>query len=263
MATKGYISQPRQLSLELEQLISSAPLLTGDEERALALDGSDPAREQLVLSHLRLVKSIAFSFNAYSMDVEDLFDQGVVGLLKAIDRYTPARGRLATFARHFIWGEILCYLNKNQGLLYLPGPLQRSVNKFRRVCRKLGESATDAAIAAEMACPVESVSYFRECSEHNVENLDMPLADSDEGQTLGNTLGSVDPGFAQVEAKLTVAQLLSHLSPVEREVIRLRHALDGGAALSLRAVGKRFFKSHEWVAKVEKTALAKMRKRAE
>jgi DNA-directed RNA polymerase sigma subunit (sigma70/sigma32) len=55
---------------------------------------------------------------------------------------------------------------------------------------------------------------------------------------------------------------LSHLSEVEREVIRLRYGLDDGVEMSLRAVGKHFGKSYEWVAKVQKAALAKMRQHA-
>ena len=75
---------------------------------------------------------------------------------------------------------------------------------------------------------------------------------------LMDTVGSRDPGFAEVETRVSVEQLLSHLSEVEREVIRLRYGLDDGIEMSLRAVGEQVGKSHEWVSKVEKAALAKM-----
>ena len=77
---------------------------------------------------------------------------------------------------------------------------------------------------------------------------------------LADTVGSIDPGFAEVENRVSVEQFLSQLSEVECEVIRLRYGLDDGVEMSLRAVGKRVGKSHEWVSKVEKTALAKMRR---
>ena len=213
-----------------------------------------------MLSHLRLVRSIAFGFTSCGVDVKDIFSQGVIGLIKAVDQYIPSRGRLATFARHYILGEITCSLNKARTLFHLPAPLRRSVNKFLHVSRKLGEGATDVEIAAEMGCSVDHVSCFRECSEQHFESLDAPLADSDdEALTLSDTLGSVDPGFAEIDAKLTMDQLLSQLSPVAREVLRLWHGLDG-PPLSLRAVAKQFGRSHEWVSKIEKAAMVKLRK---
>ncbi len=169
-------------------------------------------------------------------------------------------GRLATFAYRFILGEILCYLNKNQKFLHLPSPLRRAVNKFCRALRQLGEGATDADIAAAMNLSESEVSFLRECAEYTVESLEAPLADSEDAPTLVDTVGSIDPGFAEIEARVSVEQLLSQLSEVEREVIRLRYGFDDGVEMSLRAVGKRLGRSHDWVAKVEKAALAKMRK---
>lgn len=262
MRTKRDISHPNRLYTSLHCFVSGILLLSVEEERALARDKSPEARDRLILSHLPLVKSIAFSFNGPGVDVKDLFSEGVIGLTKAVDRYAPDKGRLATFARHFIWGEILCYLNKQRTLLHLPDPLKRSVNQFQRACQHLGEGATDAEIAAAMACPPETVGYFRECSEHIFESLDAPLADSDEKLMLSETVGELDPGFAAVETQVLVEQFLSQLSETEREVIRLRYGVDDRIEMSLRTVGKHLGKSHEWAAKVEKAALAKMRKRA-
>lgn len=254
------ISRPHRLYASLNRFISSTVLLSAEEEHSLARDDSPEARDQLILSYLPLVRSIAFGFNGYGVDVKDLFDQGVVGLIKAIDRYNPTRGRLATFASHFIFGEILCYLNKNQKLLHLPSPLRRAVNKFCQARRQLGEGATDADIAAAMNLLDNEIPFLRECAESTVESLDAPLSDSVDNVTLADTVGSIDPGFAEVETRVSVEQLLSYLSEVECEVIRLRYGLDDGVEMSLRAVGERFGKSHEWVAKVQKAALAKMRK---
>ena len=260
MRTQRDLSQPDRLYASLNRLIFQAVLLSAEEEHALARDDSPEARDRLILSHLPLVKLIAFRFRDYGIDVKDCFNQGVVGLIKAIDRYDPIRGRLATFAHHFIIGEILCYLNTNQKLLHLPSPLRRAVNRFCRTRRQLGEGATDADIAAVMDLLVDKVSFLRECAECMIESLNAPLEDSEDTVTLGDTVGSIDLGFAEIETRVSVEQLLSYLSEVECEVMRLRYGLDDGVEMSLRAVGKHFGKSHEWVAKVQKAALAKMRK---
>lgn len=260
MRTQRDSSQPYLLYSALNRRISAVVLLSVEEEHALAFNESVEARDRLILSHLPLVKSIAFNFKDCGIDVEDLFNQGVIGLIKAVDRYKPTRGRLSTFARHFILGEILYYLNKNQQFMHLPSPLRRAVNKFCRMRKQIGEGATDADIVAAMDLAVNEVTFFRECAEYIIESLDAPVVDSEEALMLGETVGGIDPGFAEVEVRVSVAQLLSHLSRVEREVIRCRYGIDGGVEMSLRAIGKRFGKSHEWVSKVEKAALAKMRK---
>ena len=260
MRTKLDLSGSDRLYTFLNVSISATVQLSAEEERDLAHDDSPEARDRLILSHLPLVKSITFRFRDYGIDVKDLFDQGVVGLIKAVDRYDPTRGRLATFARRFILGEILCYLNKDRKLLHLSSPLRRAVNKFCRALRQLGEGATDADIATTMKLSDSEVSFLRECAEYAVESLDAPLSDSENAPMLVDTVGSIDPGFAAVETRVSVEQLLSKLSEVEREVIRLRYGFNDGVEMSLRAVGKRFGRSHEWVSKVEKAALAKMRK---
>lgn len=251
-----------ELYAETERHIAVTPLLSVEAEQACARKCTAEARLRLIESHMPLVKSIAFGFKGCGVDVKDLFQQGMLGLCKAVDKYQPGRGRLGAFARHFISGEILCCLNKEQTLFHLPSPLRRSVNKFHRVCRQLGQGATDEAIATAMGCDVAHVPCFRECAEHRFESLDAPVGDEDDAETLGETIGELDPRIAEVDAKLTVQQLLSKLSPTERDVIRLRYGFEG-APLSLRKVGARFNRSHQWVAKVERAAIAKLRKHAQ
>ncbi len=251
-----------ELFANTERAIASTPLLSTEEEQACVREGTEEARIRLIESYMPLVKSIAFGYNGCGVDVKDLFQQGMMGLCKAVDKYQPGRGRLGAFARHFISGEIRCYLNKEQTLLHLPSPLRRSVNKFRRVCRQLGEGTTDEAIAAAMGCDVEHVPCFRDCAEHRFESLDAPVGDGDDAETLGETIGELDPGFAEVDAKLTVEQLLSKLSPTARDVIRLRYGFEG-EPMSLREVGTHVNRSHEWAAKVERAAIAKLREHAQ
>ncbi len=95
----------------------------------------------------------------------------------------------------------------------------------------------------------------------DLESLDAPLPDSEEALTLSDTLDDIDPGFAEVEVKLTVDQLLSRLTSLQREVVSLRHGLNG-PPLTLRAIGDRFGKSHVWISQVEKVAMMKLRKHA-
>ncbi|GJL80756.1 MAG: RNA polymerase sigma factor RpoH [marine bacterium B5-7] len=100
------------------QQVNEAPILTAEEERALAVrlrdeDDIDAAR-QLVLSHLRYVISVARGFMGYGLPIQDLIQEGNIGLMKAVKRFDPERDvRLVSFAVHWIRAEIYDYVIKN------------------------------------------------------------------------------------------------------------------------------------------------------
>lgn len=101
-----------------------APMLTAEEEKSLArqlkTDGSLEAAQKLVLSHLRLVISIARNFLGYGLPYADLIQEGNIGLMKAIRHYDPDRGaRLMTFAQHWIRAEIQEYVIRNWRIVKL------------------------------------------------------------------------------------------------------------------------------------------------
>lgn len=102
--------------------VNSFPVLTVERERELAVrlhehDDLDAARE-LILAHLRFVVHVSRSYTGYGLPQEDLIQQGNVGLMKAVNRFSPARGvRLVTFAVHWIKAEMNDYVMKNLRIL--------------------------------------------------------------------------------------------------------------------------------------------------
>jgi RNA polymerase sigma-32 factor len=104
------------------QAANRYPMLSESEETKLAErfhnDGDVEAARQLVLSHLRLVVSIARGYLGYGLPHADLIQEGNIGLMKAVKRYDPARGvRLVSFAMHWIKAEIHEYILKNWRLV--------------------------------------------------------------------------------------------------------------------------------------------------
>ena len=99
-------------------------MLSAEEERSLAIDLRDhddlAAAQKLVLSHLRLVVSIARGYLGYGLPYADLIQEGNIGLMKAIRGYDPDRGaRLMTFAQHWIRSEIQEYIIRNWRIVKL------------------------------------------------------------------------------------------------------------------------------------------------
>ena len=105
------------LALYLQQ-VNEAPILSAEEERALAVrlrDENDlDAARQLVFSHLRYVISVSRGFMGYGLPIQDLIQEGNIGLMKAVKRFDPERDvRLVSFAVHWIRAEIYDYVIKN------------------------------------------------------------------------------------------------------------------------------------------------------
>lgn len=103
---------------------NSAPILSAEEEHDLAVrlrdEGDLMAAQQLILSHLRLVVSIARGFLGYGLPHADLIQEGNIGLMKAIKHFDPDRGvRLMTFSVHWIRSEIQEYIVRNWRMVKL------------------------------------------------------------------------------------------------------------------------------------------------
>lgn len=108
----------------LEQYIhtvNSIPMLSQEEETRLAerrIKGDLNAAKQLILSHLRVVVSIARGYDGYGLNQADLIQEGNIGLMKAVKRYEPGRGaRLFSFAVHWIKAEIHEFILRNWRLV--------------------------------------------------------------------------------------------------------------------------------------------------
>jgi RNA polymerase sigma-32 factor len=104
------------------QAVNRIPMLTPEEELDLATrfrrDSDLDAARQLVMSHLRLVVSVARGYAGYGLPQADLIQEGNIGLMKAVKRYDPERGvRLVSFALHWIRAEIHEYVLRNWRLV--------------------------------------------------------------------------------------------------------------------------------------------------
>ncbi len=104
------------------QTVNRFPMLTQEEELGLATrfrqDNDLEAARQLIVSHLRLVVSVARGYAGYGLPQADLIQEGNIGLMKAVKRYDPERGvRLVSFALHWIRAEIHEYVLRNWRLV--------------------------------------------------------------------------------------------------------------------------------------------------
>lgn len=252
------------LSPAIERLISSYPLLSAEEERSLARDGSEAAREELILCNLRLVKSIVLQFSGCGLELDDLFSEGEVALIRAVDKFNPSRGRLATYASHRIRGRIMDYIDKHRTLVHVPKPLRQQVNRFRRMLDSLGGSVSDERMAAVLDCSLKEVQEIHRCSAQRTESLDAPVGtDADEEDiTLAECVGTHDADIAAVEARQELDFFLARLKPEEAEVIRLQWGIGGAPPMSVREIAEVVGYGKSWVSETSSAAMKKMKQLA-
>src|SRR5678816_2873871 len=149
------------------QAVNAIPMLTQETEtelgRRLRDQGDLSAASGLVLSHLRLVVSVARNYMGYGLPQADLVQEGNIGLMKAVKRFDPERGvRLASFAIHWIKAEIHEYILRNWRMVRLATTKAQRKLFFNLRSMKKGLSTMSAAdverVAAELRVKPEEVT---------------------------------------------------------------------------------------------------------
>jgi len=260
------------------QVANRYPMLSEAEEIRLAErfhnDGDVEAARQLVLSHLRLVISIARGYLGYGLPHADLIQEGNIGLMKAVKRYDPSRGvRLVSFAMHWIKAEIHEYILKNWRLVKVATTkaqrklffnLRSLKNDYEGVDTLSGTQA--AEVAARLGVKQEEVVEM----ETRLSGRDLALEgnpdDGDEAFAPIDYLADsrYEPTRVLENKALAYQQneglhaALEGLDPRSRRIIEARWLSEGEAA-TLHELAAEFDVSAERIRQIEVKALQKMR----
>jgi RNA polymerase sigma-B factor len=224
----------------------------------------DPAdREAIVERFLPLARQLAAPYYRPGEPLDDVYQVACFALVKAVDRFDPGRGRAFTsFAVPTIVGEIKRHFRDRTWAVRMPRDLQESSLRVDRVVadltRTLGRqpSVDDVADAMDLE-PEDVLEAMQAGCAYRASSLDAPRAggdDEDDG-TLGDTLGTVDDGFARAEDRVLIAHLTRCLPVRERQILRLRF----GADLTQAEIGERIGVSQMQVSRILRRALARMR----
>ncbi|MGH2856729.1 MAG: sigma-70 family RNA polymerase sigma factor [Solirubrobacteraceae bacterium] len=223
------------------------PLLTAAEEIELAKRierGDLSAKERMINSNLRLVVSQARRYQGHGLPMEDLVQEGMLGLIRAVEKFDWRRGfKFSTYGTLWIRQALQRGLQNHGRTIRLPVHVAQRQTKVRKIeselSTKLGREPTDDEIAAEAKLEVEEVAELRELTR-GLTSLDQPVGE--DGETaFGDLLASDRPEPAQEVEQAEREQLISgaveRLPEAERNVIRLRFGLAGTEALNLRQTG--------------------------
>jgi RNA polymerase primary sigma factor len=250
--------------------IKDEPLLSAAEERELAeriAEGDSRARERLARSNLRLVVTIARKYNSRRMGLDDLIEEGNLGLLRAVESYDPTRGtRFSTYAAFWIKQSIRRGLLNSEPTIRLPAYAAQMMGEWRRETARLqsalGRAPADQEVADSLGWSARQLAVIRQA--HKAQRADFQPFCEEDGPTLEETLKDENvaaPSDPLCEADLAahVRGLVDRLGGREALILRLRFGLDGGPRQTLQEVGKRLGLTRARVNQIEKAALRKLR----
>ena len=254
--------------------IGQVKLLSQQEEIELASRirrGDKKAREQMIKANLRLVVKIAHDYENFGLPLLDLISEGNIGLMKAVERFDPAKGgKLSTYGSWWIKQSIKRALANQSKTIRLPVHLVDKISRMRRTALKLqevfGREPTDEELADEMGLSVSRVAQMRTAAIRPA-SLDAPIGDDD-----SNSFAEVvqdeaaNTPYEHLEEKTVTGMLqemVKTLDERESTILRYRFGLDGGSEKTLEEVGAKFGVTRERVRQIQNIALIKLRKMIE
>lgn len=246
-------------------------LLSADEEKALSEKirrGDKEARKKMIESNLRLVVSLAKRYMYRGMPMADLIEEGNIGLIKAVERFSPSKGcRFSTYATFWIRQALDRAVANQANIVRLPIHVTTDLSRILKAGRQLRGELNRAPSVAEISEKTGlSGRYVKKLDSIGKKSYSLESTPSENNdQTLLELLEDesfIEPAELLSGAKRDelVKNWLSMLDKAEREVIDLRFGFDGNDPDTLENIGLRYGVTRERVRQIEVKALCRLRK---
>lgn len=275
----------KQEKTTIQLMLSRAPqrLLTPEEELDLGhiiqsgLNDTDPeikavvdkAINDLFMHNLKLVVGEAYKYSGYKIPIEDLVQEGTIGLMTAVKKYDPERGfRFSTAAVPWIKQAITRYIAEHRKVIRYPVHVSEQMNKINKAIAALYQTLEREPTAEEISeylggkIAAEKVLELQRLTQP-VTSMNVIVGEEQDTE-LGDFIEDEDAlaptkWVEQQEAKRAVEELLTCLTPQEKRIIEWRWGLKDGVDYTLEEIGNTLGLTRERIRQLEKDAINKMK----
>jgi RNA polymerase primary sigma factor len=251
--------------------LTQAPLLSPEDEIVLtraAKLGDEQAKKRLIECNMRLVINIAKTYRNRAIPLEDLIQEGAIGLMQAADRFDPEKGfRFSTYATHWIKQAIGRAIDNKSKAIRLPAHVSQSLRKVERerlrLSREMGCDPTPEDLANAIGISAKRLLMLMQSSQELV-SLDMTVGENG-GTTLGGLLRdqnlTSDPENRVLDQETgeELRRILSELNEREQRVMRIRFKLESSDPSTHEESSKDLKLSRERIRQIEIQAIKKLR----
>ena len=251
--------------------INDTALLSAQEEKDLSYligDGDKQARDRMVRANLRLVVNIARAYTGKGLPLQDLIEEGNLGLLRAVEGFDPEMNtRFSTYASYWIKQSIKRALVNSAKTIRIPAYMVELLSKWRRANARLQDelnrTPTPDEIAKDLGLPAKKLKIVKKAIQ--LYNSTPQTDQTEGGWSLGEMIA--DERTKRPEDELIENDNLSHvyrmlktMDPREATILRMRFGLDDSEPKTLKEIGKTLGLTRERVRQIENEALNKLAK---
>ncbi len=248
--------------------IGRYPLLTKDEEIEISkhiLEGDTDAQDRLITANLRLVVSIAKKYTKLGIPIQDLIQEGNIGLMKAVEKFDYTMGKkFSTYATFWIKQSILRYISSNKGVIRYPVYIYDNLAKIKKFMTKYkskyGCDPSLEEIAEKTELKVKDIKRYLKLNDVTFNSLDESYGETgDLHSMIADKNGYIEENLILESDKEKLLETLNVLGAKEREIIIHRFGLLNNEVLTLDILGKRLHLTRERIRQLQIRALNKLK----